>query len=265
MTDSPFHIGKAPADSPNTANIHIHIGQFKEIYYAAEEVFDAVFVGGVACGIDRLVFSSTTSCVEGVLYGSVTAEIEVVLKLYYGHEKTAPLLWFTTAYIEQGIDIEQVMDNLPYQGFKLHPFINNWDFENIEHIKALRKMFDYAAQNKLPILIHTGEGEVHSLDRFQAFFGLYPTVQFILAHSRPVETTIAMLKQYSNVCCNSSSAPEKSLQKIAATGFASRMLFGSDFPIMHYFRTKYPPQGGLPTITLRRQCREDAARSMRFT
>lgn len=239
---------------------HIHIGQFKEIYYTAEEVFDAVFANS---SIDRLVFSSTTSCGEGVLYNTVAVEIEAALKLY-GAEKTAPLFWFNPVYIEQGINIEQIMDDLPYHGFKLHPLINNWDFENPEHFKALRKTFDYAAQNKLLVLIHTGEGDVELPDRFQAFFGLYPTVQFILAHSRPAEITITMLRKYDNVYCDSSFAPEERLQKIAAAGFVSRILFGSDFPITHYFRTKYPPQGSVPVITLQEQYREDSAQCMRF-
>ena len=244
---------------------HIHIGQFQEIYYAAAEVFDVVFSND---RIDRLVFSSTTSCVEGVLYSTVAAEIEAAIKLY-GPEKTAPLLWFIPAYIEQGINIEQVMGDLPYQGFKLHPLINNWNFENPDHCKALREAFDYAAQNKLPVLIHTGEGEAHSPDRFQAFFGLYPTVQFILAHSRPAETTIAMLRKYGNVYCDSSFAPEERLQKIAVAGFASRILFGSDFPVTHYFNTKYPPhaalavQDSVPAITLQEQYREDTAQLRR--
>jgi len=244
-------------------DIHIHIGQFKEIYYDAKEVFDAVFTGGVTCNIDRLVFSSTTSCVEGVSYSTVATEIETALKLY-GLEKTIPLLWFNPVYIEQRINIEQVMDDLPYHGFKLHPLINNWDFENSDHIKALRKVFDYAAQNKLPVLIHTGEGDVHSPNRFQEFFGLYPTVQFILAHSRPAEITITMLKKYDNVYCDSSFASKESLQKITVAGFVSRILFGSDFPITHYFRTKYPLQDSVPAITLQEQYKEDTAQNMHF-
>jgi predicted TIM-barrel fold metal-dependent hydrolase len=244
----------------NLTDTHIHIGQFKEIYYSAEEVFNAVF----ACaGIDCLVFSSTTSCAKGIQYGTVAAEIEDAMK-HYGSEKTAPLLWFNPAYIDQGINIEQAMNDLPYQGFKLHPLINNWDFENSDHDKTLHTLFDYAAQNKMPVLIHTGEGDVHSPDRFQAFFGLYPTVQFILAHSRPADTTIIMLRKYGNVYCDSSFAPEESLQKIAAAGFSSRILFGSDFPITHYFRTKYPPQGSNTIITLREQYREDTAQISRF-
>jgi len=248
------------AEGSTVTDIHIHIGQFNEIYYDANEVFDAVF----ACdSIDHLFFSSTTSCVEGVLYNIVAKEIENALK-FYGPEKTAPFFWYNPAYIEQGVDIEQVMDDLPYQGFKLHPLCHNWDFENQKHVKTLRKAFDYAAQKKLPILLHTGEGDVHSPDRFEAFFGLYPTVQFILAHSRPVETTITMLQKYGNVYCDISFAPEMSLQEITAAGFVSRILFGSDFPITHYFRTKYPPQDGVPVITLQEQYREDAAQSMYF-
>lgn len=239
---------------------HTHIGQFKEIYYAAEKVFDAVFANDVACGIDHLVFSSTTSCGKEVLYSTVAKEIETALK-FYGLEKTAPLFWYNPTYIEQGINIERAMDDLPYQGFKLHPLCNNWNFENLDHIKALRKTFDYAAQNKLPILIHTGENGVDSPDRFQTFFGLYPTVRFILAHSRPAEATITMLRKYDNVYCDSSFAPEESLQKITIAGFASRILFGSDFPITHYFKTKYPPSGNVPASTLHEQYREDTAQA----
>jgi predicted TIM-barrel fold metal-dependent hydrolase len=194
----------------------------------------------------------------------VAAEIEAALK-FYGFQKTVPLFWFNTAYIEQGMDVEQVMNDLPYQGFKLHPLIDNWDFENLSHTNALLKMFDYAAQNKLPVLIHTGESGIDSPDRFQTFFGLYPTVQFILAHSRPVGTTISMLQKYDNVYCDSSFAPEESLQKIGSAGFASKMLFGSDFPITHYYSTKYPLLNRVSRITLQEQYKEDAERSMRFT
>jgi hypothetical protein len=41
------------AGSSHMTDTHIHIGQFKEIYYTAEEVFDAVFAGGAACFPER--------------------------------------------------------------------------------------------------------------------------------------------------------------------------------------------------------------------
>jgi predicted TIM-barrel fold metal-dependent hydrolase len=59
------------------------------------------------------------------------------------------------------------------------------------------------------------------------------------------------------VHCDSSFVPEENLQKIAAAGFESKILFGSDFPITHYFRTQYPSQGSIPTITLQEQYMED--------
>jgi hypothetical protein len=77
---------------------HIHIGQFKEIYYTAEEVFNVVFASG---SIDHLVFSSTTSCVEGIVYGAVAAEIENALKLY-GAEKTAPSSGLSRRILNKG-------------------------------------------------------------------------------------------------------------------------------------------------------------------
>ena len=250
--------GKAAKGSTMT-DTHVHIGQFRENYYTAGEVFDTVFAER---NIDRLVFSSTTSCVEGVQYGTVAAEIEAAIQLY-GHEKTVPLFWLNTVYIEQGINIEQVIDDLPYRGFKLHPLANHWNLENPSHYKTLRKAFDCAEQNKQPVLIHTGEGNAQSPDRFQMFFGLYPAVQFILAHSRPAETTIAMLQKYNNVYCDSSFAPEEILQKIATAGFSSRVLFGTDFPITHYFKTKFTAHDNVPAITLREQYKEDTAQLRR--
>ncbi|GAB6391858.1 MAG: amidohydrolase family protein [Treponematales bacterium] len=202
---------------------HIHIGQFEEAYYPAAEIFETVFSSGL---VNRLVFSSTTSCVDGVRYGTVAAEIEAALKLH-GPEKTAPLFWFIPDYIAQGVDIEKAMRGLPYRGFKLHPYAQRWDFENSKHTAALRGVFDCAGQNALPVLIHTGESGADSPDRFAVFFDRHPGVWFILAHCRPADTTIAMLRKYPNVYCDTTFAPEERVRRIIDAGFASRIIPGS--------------------------------------
>jgi hypothetical protein len=232
---------------------HIHIGQFEEVYYPATEVFDAVFADGV---VDSIMFSSTTSCVPSVKYGTVSAEIEAALKLF-GPKKTAPLFWFIPDYIPQGVSIETEMRGLPYTGFKLHPFAQHWDFQSSLHVGTLHTIFDYAAQHKLSIQIHTGESGVDSPDRFAEFFAAYTGVKFILAHSRPADTTIVMLRKFPHVYCDSAFAPEETLRKITAAGFSERIIFGTDFPVTHYFRTKYPPPGKNPAVTLAEQYAED--------
>jgi predicted TIM-barrel fold metal-dependent hydrolase len=232
---------------------HVHIGQFEEVCYSAEKVFDAVFANGL---VDSLVFSSTTSCVGGVKYGAVEAEINAALTLH-GPEKTAPLFWFIPDYIAQGVNIEKAMRGLPYRGFKLHPHAQQWDFENSKHTAALRGVFDYSAQNTLPVLIHTGENGLDSPDRFAAFFDEYPSIRFILAHCRPLNKTIIMLKTYRNVFCDTAFVPVENIKHIAAVGLASKIIPGSDFPITHHFKTKYPHEGANSAVALREQYNED--------
>jgi len=88
------------------------------------------------------------------------------------------------------------MNELDYGGFKLHPYGNKWDFENDgKHLEILHKVFDYADRRNFPILIHTGESGVDRPNRFERFFGEYKNAKIILAHSRPVNETIKMLKK----------------------------------------------------------------------
>jgi predicted TIM-barrel fold metal-dependent hydrolase len=243
------------ADGEMTDN-HIHIGQFEEVYYNASEVFDAVFASGI---VDHLVFSSTTSCVPDAAYHTIEAEIETALK-FYGPEKTAPLFWFIPGYIEQGVDIKKAMSDLPYKGFKLHPFAQQWDIENEKHRSVLHGICAYAGQNNLPVLIHTGESGIDSPNRFEPFFAAYPNVRFILAHCRPADTTIAMFRAYPNVYGDSAFAPRERIRSIADAGFAGRILPGTDFPITHYLqRGRLNSNTGNRMLSLHEQYAEDLA------
>ena len=48
-------------------DFHVHFGQFYELYYDPIQVLTTVF----QCGQDEAVFSSTTTCLAGVLYAEV--------------------------------------------------------------------------------------------------------------------------------------------------------------------------------------------------
>jgi len=213
---------------------HIHIGQFREKYYDFDKIFDIVFGSGK---IDKIVYSSTSSCIDNIEYGFIFKEIEKAQKKY--SDVTIPLFWFIPDYIRQGIKIETAMNELDYGGFKLHPYGNKWDFENDgKHLEILHKVFDYADRRNFPILIHTGENGSDRPSRFERFFGEYKNAKIILAHCRPVNETIKMLKKYPNVFCDTAFASETSVDKIIDAGFADRILFGTDFPITHYFYEK---------------------------
>jgi predicted TIM-barrel fold metal-dependent hydrolase len=208
---------------------HINIGQWFERYYTAAEVFEAVF----AAGIDRLYFSSTTSCINDIKYAAVEAEIAGALRLY-GPEKTKPLLWFRPDYVRQGVTVESAMQALPYAGFKIHPRSNPWDLRNPATVELVRQLFSYADEHQLPVLIHTGQDVFERPSKFAAFFGSYPHARFILAHCRPVDETISLFKRFANVYGDTAFVPAEAVAEIGKRGFAERLYFGTDFPITQY-------------------------------
>jgi predicted TIM-barrel fold metal-dependent hydrolase len=215
---------------------HIHIGQFEETYYDACDVFQTILENSV---VDHFFYSSTTSCKKNVRYYEVVKEIENALKLANSDIAT-PLLWFTPDYINQNISIEWAMKNLPYGGFKLHPLVDAWNFEtDAKHADALCRIFEYAVENGVSILIHSGESGADSPDKFERFFAEYPDARIILAHGRPTDKTIEMLHLYPNLLCDTAFMSQERFSVITGTGFAERLLTGSDFPITHYFASKY--------------------------
>jgi predicted TIM-barrel fold metal-dependent hydrolase len=212
---------------------HIHIGQFYENFYDPLGIIETV----LAAGIEGAWFSSTTSCVDGVRYVDVEKEIAAVLSRY-SPETIKPFLWYVPEYAAQGVSPEKAFDSLPYQGLKIHPRANTWDLSNDKTVTLMHDVCTVAEERKVPVLIHTGYDPLDEANKFSAFFSAYPQTSFILAHGRPVEQTIALLGRHLNVCCDTAFMPTDDLRRIVAAGFASRVFFGSDFPITHYWTWK---------------------------
>jgi predicted TIM-barrel fold metal-dependent hydrolase len=233
---------------------HVHIGQFDEAYYEPVEIINIA----METGIDGLVFSSTSSCINDVQYIKIEQEINNLFALIpYSPDTVKPYFWFIPDYIRQGISIEATMRNLPYKGIKIHPLTHQWDFKNKVHLKALHTLFSFADNYNLPVLIHTGHNKEDGSDRFSLFFSEYPDVNFTLAHCRPLDKTIKMLAKYPNVYCDTAFAEFKEIKEIVSKGFASRVLLGSDFPITHFFTNKYPRNGQRGCVSLREQYQRD--------
>jgi predicted TIM-barrel fold metal-dependent hydrolase len=235
---------------------HVHIGQFEDVFYNPLEVADVI----MSAGMEGFSFSSTSSCIDDVQYGTVEKEISGMLSgMPYAHEAIVPYFWYIPDYIKQGITIKNASGVIPYRGIKVHPYAHNWDFENPEHLDSLYSLFDYADNNKLPVLIHTGHSGVDSADRFQRFFSEYKSVKFTLAHCRPLDSTLKMLEQYANIYCDTAFVPAEDIQTIINRGFKRKIIFGADFPITHFWQTKYPREGQNPAITLEDQYQQDIA------
>jgi hypothetical protein len=239
---------------------HIHIGQFKEVYYDPFEIVDIV----MESGMESLAFSSTTSCRDNIMYCEVENEINGLLeRAGWNADILNPYFWFVPAYINQSSRIEYFFDKMPYKGIKLHPLAQKWEFDYPRHVKALIELFEYADENHLPVLIHTGNSGVDSPDRFERFIRDFKCVQFILAHCRPPDATIEMLQKYDNVCCDTAFASDGDIEKIIRSGYKDRIIFGTDFPITHYFKTKYPKPGDAAQITPREQYAIDSHNYLR--
>jgi len=236
---------------------HTHIGRFDEIYYEPLKIVETV----MSCGIREMWFSSTTSCADNIRYTDVEKEIQSLLaSISYSPEAVRPLFWYSPEYIAQGVTMESACSAIPYKGIKLHPYINHWDFADSRHMETLHSLFDRAAKKALPVLIHTGESGTDSADRFESFFAEYKTVRFVLAHCRPLDATLSMLEKYPNVCCDTSFVPDEHIRQLISAGCGDRILTGTDFPITHYFRTKYPLADGDANITLMEQYKHDIVR-----
>ena len=231
---------------------HIHIGQYNEIYYNPVEIIQIVME---KCK-EGLYFSSTTTCKENIHYSEVELEIEHTLSqvLEMG-ELIRPFLWYIPAYIGQGVIFEDAIKNLPYKGIKLHPLAHQWDLKDDKILHTLHRIFEYAGYNELPVLIHTGNSGVDAASTFSQFFLIYPQTQFVLAHCRPLEEACSLIRIYPNVYGDTAFLTESDFSHIMAAGLGSKMIFGSDFPITHYFSNKY--QTGVKKVSLETQYHDD--------
>jgi predicted TIM-barrel fold metal-dependent hydrolase len=231
---------------------HIHTGQFNETYYDLAEIIEIVME---KC--EGLCFSSTTSCKDGVLYTEVEKEIaDTLAGIAWSAETVRPFLWYSPTFVGQGVTVEKAMRNLPYKGIKIHPLADRWDLSDTKKLEIAHDIFEYAGQHKLPVLIHTGPNGVDAPAAFSRFFSLCSETKCILAHCRPTEETIPLLREYPNVYGDTAFLPEENVRKIADENLTHKILPGSDFPITHYFSNKY---GNEKSVTLREQYNRDFA------
>jgi predicted TIM-barrel fold metal-dependent hydrolase len=215
-------------------------------------------------GIKTLSFSSTTSCKDDVFYGEIEHEISALLSnIPWSPEIVRPFFWYIPDYIRQGVDIETAMKDLPYKGIKIHPYAHQWDFDNPKKMDVLHALFDFAGRNRLPVLIHTGMSGVDSANIFEGFFSEYKRTKYILAHCRPLDQTIDMMKKYANVYCDTAFVSEDTVANIVSAGIGDKIILGTDFPITHYFSTHN--HDDMKNLSLKDQYREDIKHMENFS
>ena len=162
---------------------------------------------------------------------------EVLDAMEYGKKiglRVVPLYWvipevhFSTI---ANITIEKAMKEVPYKGFKIHPRGNHWDLSDKKTFELAESVFSYANEYNLTILIHCGYDDFENPKLFEKFIAKSPNAKVQLAHCKPLEDTLYMLKKYPNTLCDTAFVPEDVQNQIIAAGFGNRIRYGSDFPI----------------------------------
>ncbi len=244
---------------------HVHIGQWFNVYYHADRVFSAL----KATGTDEIWFSSTTSeryCTESPtviesissdekntsdkhsnlqfptaleLYEIVREEIKSALK---SAEKIGikahPLYWVVPEIHKSclaNVTIEKAMSEVYYEGFKIHPRGHIWNLNDKKTATLAEEVFTYAENHNLMILLHCGEGDFEFPNKFEQFIARHTNVTVQLAHTRPLDMTLEMLKKYSNTLCDTAFVFKDVQEEVCNAGFADRIRLGTDFPITHYY------------------------------
>lgn len=204
---------------------HIHVGQFHDIYETpADLVADLTRVG-----VSKFAVSSTTICEED--YDKVIKEIKE-LKVLCG-EQVQPVLWILPQMLNDG-GLEIFLDSgIQWRCVKIHPQLHpaSWLPEKNE----LEKVLSLAETSDVPLLIHTGEKEGCYPSLYEKAFSEYPSVTFILAHGRPIDETIDMMKKYPNVWTDTAFMPIEHICMLCDENLFDRVLWGSDYPIPKYY------------------------------
>ena len=240
-------------------DVHVHIGQFNDKYYDSHAVFDAIEQTATKFGIDCVQYSSTSSCRYDVELSRVEEEIAFAQNYKSSVIKTQPYLWFTPRYARQGISVKSALQTFDYCGIKLHPIAHDWDFADSSHKKSLEEIFCCCGETHKPILIHCGIGKVQSPSRFECFIKNYPAANVILAHSKPCYATTKMMSKYPNVKCDIAFLTTKEIRHLLLCTKRhkidqARVLFGSDFPITHYYNEE--------NISLAQQYKKDCTNGL---
>ena len=235
---------------------HVHIGQWFDTYYNAENVFAEL----KAVGIDEVWFSSTTSCRYCKESFAVQNDAAMQETLPTAHElyeliryevqealttadrlgiKAHALYWVVPElHFSGATDVADAMEELPYEGFKIHPRGNPWHLEDKKTAELAEEVFAYAENNNKLVLVHCGEGIFELPTVFEPYIAVHSGCTVQLAHCRPLKETLYMLGKYPNTVCDTAFTPSEVQNAVRSAGFAERMRYGTDYPVSKLWEQK---------------------------
>ena len=203
---------------------HLHLGHYYDTYTAPASILSFLDSVGVRCSAA----SSTTTCEED--YHKVISEFKGLLSI--APERVAPVLWVTPKMIRSWSVFSMFDQGIEWKCLKIHPQLHPTEW--LEGSPLMSLVAAIASIKGLPLLIHTGEMSGCYPCQHEWIIKARPDVTFILAHGRPIDQTIELMRTYSNVWCDTAFMPTENIVKLCKEGLTDRVLWGSDYPIPKY-------------------------------
>lgn len=205
---------------------HIHVGRISSPTVACnspENVHDFL----KAVGIQKYAASSISTC-EG---NSLRALPEMLQLQEIAGDDLVPVLWVCPDWMENGELQNMLQSGIQWKCIKVHGYFHQW--EAVPGL--LDKVVELARSMNVPILFHTGGRDVSDAGSYLDIIKRNADVTFILAHCRPVEQAIEVMKCCPNCYGDTAFTPIEGIEMMIKEGLANRLMFGTDYPLQMVF------------------------------
>lgn len=209
---------------------HVHVGWYSDGYHSPQEVWNAITLAG----IDEIAVSSTSTCAEK--YKLVVREMRELQRM--GGNKVHPILWLTPKMLRTYGIRYMLHSKIKWEGVKMHWLAHpEWG----KNEKLLNKGLKIVKQLGVPLLLHSGNQACCQPYLYEPICRNMPCTKIIIAHGRPIDQTLDLLRNFENVMVDTAFMPVDDAKKIISEGFASRIFFGTDTPIQMMYTNHNTP------------------------
>lgn len=203
---------------------HFHVGQFRTLYVSPKRILQ--FMDEI--GIERIAVSSTSIC--GFRYRQGLREIKWLIR--NAPDRIVPVLRVTPDMLQSGWIDRYIYSGIKWGCVKIHRLLGWSD----DFLNEVIPFIELAVKLNIPVLFHTGGGSGEAdAGVFEPLVKSYPECPMILAHARPVEQTLDIMRRYDNAWCDTAFQTAENVVSLVREGLSDRILWGTDYPIPRYF------------------------------
>ena len=203
---------------------HIHVGQFNDLYIEPSAIHNLM----AELNVDYYAVSSTTIWEEN--YPKVIDELQELIWL--DKDKVLPVMWITPDGLNGNV-AWYLESSIKWKCLKIHPFLHPDVWTNAGG--QLSEVLEIAKELNIPALIHTGNEISCQSTKFEGTIANNPDTNFILAHGRPLDQSIIIVKLYDNVFADTAFMPITHIKSFIESGLSHKLLWGTDMCIPQYF------------------------------